>query len=642
MELQRIAFNPNNLEKNIAIRESKSENQVGKVVKILLEDGILTQKQIEYAQRVLSKLETPRALISVLKELRFITDDHVKNALANNAFAIELGDLLVELGHITEKDLKIAHEIQTNDNSKRNLEKILVDQHIIDEHVLMGVLALRLGIPYVEAGFSRIDPILFSKAPIKWLEKHQLIPIGEEEHGIRIALVDPDNKQSLQAAKEIFGNNILLAITSKNAFEKVLQRAKRDEVKTAATPADKSVTVKLVEEIILAAIDREASDIHIEPLQDRLRVRFRQDGVLMLFKELSTDVSSVLTNRIKVMCNVDITEKRRHQGGRILFEYHGGELDLRVSFYVTVHGEKIVIRLLNRKGVLLKIEDIGMAPQMLERFKEDALYRSSGVILITGPTGSGKTTTVYSCIHTINTPQTSIITAEEPVEYVIDGISQCSINPKINLTFEETLRHIVRQDPDIIVIGEIRDNFSAEVAVQAALTGHKVLTTFHTEDSIGGLIRLLKMKIEGFLISSTVVSVLAQRLVRRVCPECSQNYKPSTAELQRIGYTPSDVIGTLFCKGDGCSYCQHTGYKGRVGVFELLVLNECVRNAIIEQKTSQEIRRISVESTGLVTLMEDGIFKAANGVTTIDEVFRCLPRLQKPRTLSELRRLLGE
>ncbi|MEJ2283672.1 MAG: ATPase, T2SS/T4P/T4SS family, partial [Desulfobacterales bacterium] len=222
-----------------------------------------------------------------------------------------------------------------------------------------------------------------------------------------------------------------------------------------------------------------------------MRVRFRQDGVLIHFQDFPAEIMPALTNRIKVMCEVDITEKRRHQGGRFQFEYPGGQVDLRVSFFVTVHGEKIVMRLLNRKSVLLDIEDIGLPRRILTRFIQDALYVPSGVIIITGPTGSGKTTTVYSCINHINDPQTSIITAEEPVEYVIDGIAQCSINPKINLTFEETLRHIVRQDPDVIVIGEIRDQFSAEVAVQAALTGHKVLTTFHTEDSIGGLVRLL-------------------------------------------------------------------------------------------------------------------------------------------------------
>ena len=281
-----------------------------------------------------------------------------------------------------------------------------------------------------------------------------------------------------------------------------------------------------------------------------------------------------LTNRIKVLCEVDITEKRRHQGGRFYFDYPGGHIDLRVSFFVTVHGEKIVMRLLNRKSVLLDIEDIGLSQRILTRFKQDALYFPSGVIIITGPTGSGKTTTVYSCINHINDPQTSIITAEEPVEYIIDGIAQCSINPKINLTFEETLRHIVRQDPDVIVIGEIRDKFSAEVAVQAALTGHKVLTTFHTEDSIGGIVRLLNMNIEAFLISSTVVSVMAQRLLRKICPHCVTTYKPTPADLQRIGYSPDDIRNAEFRKGTGCAHCQYTGYKGRVGIFELLILDE--------------------------------------------------------------------
>jgi type IV pilus assembly protein PilB len=631
-----------NPSKSHNLNRTNSEKNVNEVVEILLNDGILSQKQIEHTYRVLSKLESARPLTCLLKELKFITDDQIKNALANNPIKMAIWDLLVELGHVTEKDLKVAQAIQENDKSKKSLEKILIDQHLIDENVLMELLSLKLGVPYIEPEFGQIDPNLFSKAPIKWFAEHRLVPLKNENHKIRIAFVDPQDKQSLQAAKQVFGEGILPALTSKSALNNVLQWAERSTPEKKASTSKEGSAVKLVNKIILAAIDREASDIHIEPLKDRLRIRFRQDGVLIPFEELSTDVSPALTNRIKVMCDVDITEKRRHQGGRILFGYHGGELDLRVSFYVTVHGEKIVMRLLNRKGLLLKIEHIGMARPMLERFKEDALYQPSGVILITGPTGSGKTTTVYSCIHTINTPQVSIITAEEPVEYVIDGISQCSINPKINLTFEETLRHIVRQDPDVIVIGEIRDNFSAEVAVQAALTGHKVLTTFHTEDSIGGLIRLLKMNIEAFLISSTVVSVLAQRLVRKVCPVCSETYKPSTAELQRLGYTADDVIGAAFRKGDGCSHCQHTGYKGRVGIFELLVLDESVRNAIIDQKTSQEIRRISIESTGLVTLIEDGIFKSASGLTTIDEVLRCLPRLQKPRPLSELRRLLGD
>jgi type IV pilus assembly protein PilB len=278
---------------------------------------------------------------------------------------------------------------------------------------------------------------------------------------------------------------------------------------------------------------------------------------------------------------------------------------------------------------------------VLKRFLESALSRPSGVVIITGPTGSGKTTTVYSCIHHLNTPLLSIITAEEPVEYVIPGISQCSIDPKINLTFEETLRHIVRQDPDVILIGEIRDNYSAEVAVQAALTGHKVLTTFHTEDSIGGLIRLMNMDIEAFLISSTVVSVVAQRLLRKVCPECAQPYKPTPGELQLFGYTQATIQGANFRKGTGCAHCRYSGYRGRVAVFELLILDELVRNAILERRTSFDIRKIALESAGLVTLFEEGLVKASEGLTSLEEVMRCLPLVLKPRPLEETRRLLG-
>lgn len=308
---------------------------------------------------------------------------------------------------------------------------------------------------------------------------------------------------------------------------------------------------------------------------------------------------------------------------------------------MTIHGEKVVLRLLNRKTELINISDIGMGPRVLDRYLHDVLDVPTGVVIITGPTGSGKTTTLYSSVDYLNTPDTSIVTAEDPVEYVIEGISQCSINTKINRTFEETLRHIVRQDPDVIVLGEIRDRFSADTAIQAALTGHKVLTTFHTEDSIGGLLRLLNMDIEAFLISSTVVSVMAQRLLRRVCTSCGEPYTPSPSEVRRLGCSHDDLRGASFIDGKGCAACRYTGYRGRVCVFELLVLNEMVKDAILGRRTSYEIRRISVESSGLVTLVEDGLLKAAQGQTSLAEVLRHLPRVMRPRSLDEIRRLLG-
>ena len=299
------------------------------------------------------------------------------------------------------------------------------------------------------------------------------------------------------------------------------------------------------------------------------------------------------------------------------------------------------MRLLNRQDTLLDINAIGLSPKQTQIFKEDVLDAPSGVVLVTGPTGSGKTTTLYAAVEYLNNINTSIITAEDPAEYIIDGIAQCSINPKINVTFEDTLKHIVRQDPDVIVIGEIRDRFSAETAIQAALTGHKVLTTFHTEDTIGGLLRLLNMNIEAFLISSTVVCVLAQRLLRKVCPWCKTEHRLAPDELRRLRYDPSRIKSVVFAKGKGCGECNFTGYKGRIVVCELLVLNEEVKNAILMRKTSYEIRRISIDTSGLVTLLEDGIVKASLGLTSFDEIIRMLPRLDKPRPIPQLKRLQG-
>ncbi len=617
-----------------------AEGGLNPIVDLLLQEKLLTPKQVEYATRVQNKLETPRSLLEVLKELNIISDDQIKQAVRESRLPMCIGTILVELGYIKPGELQRALNVQADEKNRRKLGEILLEHRLIDEQVLIEVMSLQMGFPQVEPEFTEIDLKLFSRAPAKWYEKHPVIPIHKQDDGVLIAFANPLDAQDLEAVKQVFGDKFIPAIARKTSVRRAVSRCLSGNLKKEISASDENSILRLADELLRAAVERDASDIHIEPMKEKMRVRFRQDGVLIHFQDFPAEVMPALTNRIKVLCEVDITERRRHQGGRFYFEYPGGHIDLRVSFYVTVHGEKIVMRLLNRKGVLLDIEDIGLSRRILTRFRQDALYVPSGVIIITGPTGSGKTTTVYSCINHINDPQTSIITAEEPVEYIIDGISQCSINPKINLTFEETLRHIVRQDPDVIVIGEIRDRFSAEVAVQAALTGHKVLTTFHTEDSIGGLVRLLNMNIEAFLISSTVVSVMAQRLLRKICPHCVTSYKPSPADLQRIGYSADDIGAGQFRKGTGCGHCQYTGYKGRVGVFELLILDEMVRTAIVEQKTSQDIRKISTESTGLVTLLEDGLVKAAAGLTSIEEVLRSLPRLQKPRPLPELQRLL--
>ena len=619
----------------------EAANPRDNLVNHLLQNGYLTDEQVNYARRVQSKLEVPPPLLQVVKELKYLTDEQIKAAVRKHPVSMRIGSLLMELGHIRATDLQTAIRIQAEEKSRRKLGEILVDHQFIEERLLLETLSLQLRVPFLEPTWGSIDHKLFAKVPLKWYEAHHLLPIRAEGMAIIVAVADPLDQNELQAARQVFGENIIPAIASKSAIKEVVMKAQRREMKKQLSTMDENFIVKLVEDILLAAIQRNASDIHIEPLNDHLRVRFRQDGVLTHFEEFPPETAPAVASRIKVLCEVDITEKRRHQGGRFFFDHPDGQLDLRASFYVTVHGEKVVLRLLNRHSQLRKIEDIGMSARMSQRFLEEALDLPSGVLLFSGPTGSGKTTTVYSCLHHIINPQMSIITAEEPVEYVIDGISQCSINPKIGLTYEETLRHILRQDPDVIVIGEIRDNFSAEVAVQAALTGHKVLTTFHTEDSVGGLIRLLNMNIEAFMISSTVVSIMSQRLLRKVCALCNEPYNPTSRELQRIGYTPRDIAGAQFQKGRGCASCQHTGYKGRVGIFELLIMDEFVRDAVLERRPSKELRQISIESSGLVTLLEDGIIKAAEGITTLDELLRSLPRLHTPRPMAELRRLIG-
>ncbi len=621
--------------------KQESRKIYGEIVGLLLKAEQITEKQVLHAERIRSKLATPVSLLNVLKELKIVSDEMVHKALLGSSSPIRIGELLIELGYLSENDLEAAINIGKETDVGLRIGEILIKYNFIEEGLFNRILSMQLGFPLVEVNTATIDRERFRRIPAKVVEELQFVPLLTGDGSTLVAFSDPLDAKGLAAARKAFGDGMLPAIAEKKALAETIRLLLNMQAGKTVNLDTKSV-IGIANSIIVSALKNDASDIHIEPLNDRLQVRFREDGVLRHFKDFPADIIPSLTSRFKIMSEADIAEKRRHQGGRILFDYDEGKVDIRASFYITVHGEKIVFRLLKQKKELMDIHSIGMSPKMLSRFLEDAVYQPSGVLLITGPTGSGKTSTVYSCISHIKSPQISIITAEEPVEYVLDGIAQCSIDPQINLTFEETLRHIVRQDPDVIVIGEIRDQASAEMAMQSALTGHKVLSTFHTEDSIGGLIRLLNMDIAPFLISSTVVSVVAQRLLRRVCPVCANEVKPTPRQLQRLGCSAADLHGAQFKKGRGCRECRQTGYKGRVGVFELLVLDEVVRDAILAQKTSYDIRKISIEHSGLVTLIEDGLLKAGRGTTSIDELIRCLPNLNPPRPLSEIRRLSGE
>lgn len=618
--------------------------QSGEVIaRLLIEHGLITEEQLIYVKRVKAKLISDRSLVEIFKELKLLNNQQLNQVLKQQRLNIRIGDLLVELGHIRQNDLDAALAIQA-ENKKQKLGDILVEYGFIDEHRLIEILASKLGYPFVEPLFSDIDRDLLAQVPVKMFGQHSFVPVAKSDGRVVIAFADPLDLEDREAADRVFGRLILPAISPRQMIREVIELYRRGARRGTATEADDSTIIGIVNSLLDDAMQQGASDIHVEPMKDRLRIRFRRDGVLGIHKEMNLDVAAPVVTRLKVMAEADIAERRRHQDGRILYESAatGMTLDLRVSFYITIHGEKIVLRLMNKKGELLDIDDIGMSPRMLQQFRDDALASPSGIIVVTGPTGAGKTTTLYSCVNYLNDLEVSIITAEEPVEYVLDGISQCSINPKIGVTFTETLRHIVRQDPDIIVMGEIRDAFSAETAIQASLTGHKVLTTFHTEDAVGGLLRLLNMGIEAFLIASTINCMLAQRLLRRVCSQCSIPYTPTPDEYRRLGYTHGDLAGADLQIGRGCSACRFTGYKGRVGIFELLYLNDNVKEAVLARKTVQEIRRISIESSGLITLMEDGIAKAALGKVSLPEVMRRLPRTLKLRPLHELRRLLGE
>lgn len=618
-----------------------SEEQVGPIVELLREEGVVDRDEIRLAHRIRSKLSEEKSILAVLLERRSVTDDQVKQVLKKRRLDVPLGAMLLELGVLTSRDLQMALELQHDDPSqKKRLGEVLVDHHFVDERELTELLAYQLGFEFLEPRLSELDPTLISTSNAAWMARNEYVPVRRVGDDVLVVFSDPLNPDHLEAARVALGSEIVVAIATRSTVRGLIAKLDSSSGPADLRKAEVADVVRVVDEMFIAAVAEGASDVHIEPLSDRVRVRFRQDGVLMRYAEYPRDFQRALVNRIKVLAEADIAERRHHQDARLYYAVGDQELDMRVSIYVTIHGEKIVIRILNRSREVAPLAEIGMADRVLDRFLFDALDRPSGVILVTGPTGSGKTSTLYSCIHHIIDAETSIITAEDPVEYVIDGIAQCSIDPTADRGFDTTLKQIVRQDPDVIVIGEIRDAFSAESAIQAALTGHKVLTTFHTEDSIGGLVRLLNLDIEAFLVSSTVIGVLAQRLLRRVCEACAAPYQPSPSDLRHLGYAGGELEGHQMRIGRGCGECRHTGFRGRIPVFELLLVDPEIRDAILERRSAYEIRKLA-RSGEMLSLLEDGIVKAARGLTTVSEIVRMLPRLDKPRPLADLRRLSG-
>ncbi len=596
----------------------------------LVDEGVITPEQLQRALRVQSLLEEPKRLGEVLIELGYATRQAVTEAITKHGVGIRLGDMLVEQGIITLEALDMALAIQRGRGVR--LGEALIQLGAINKHTLIHCIAHQAGVPFIEPTLSMIDPNLLRGVSPSYLTKHQFVPFSKNEEGrVTVVVSDLNNNDTRQAVDEMYQGNAIRALGPEEAICSSIEdfqrfREKAEDKSAPDVQFAEDPVVALVKYLFSQAIEQRASDIHIEPMTDKIRVRYRIDGVLVHKTDLPLDLLPKIISRIKILADCNISEHQKHQGGRLLFAYGEKEIDMRLSIYVTVYGESAVLRVLNKELALVSLDELGMSASMMERYRTDVLDLSTGVVLITGPTGSGKTTTMYSSIDYCNDLSRKIITAEDPVEFTIEGITQCSIFDKVGRSFEMSLREMVRQDPDIIVMGEIRDKTTAQVAIQAALTGHKVFSTFHTEDTIGGLLRLIDMEIETFLISSTVISIVAQRLLRRICQKCSAPYMPSAKEIQAVGLDIAEVRQYEYYRGRGCNHCAHTGYRGRVAAYELLVLDEEVKEAILQKKTAHEIRKISVETTGLVSMREDGVAKVVKGLTTFEEVLNRTPR----------------
>ncbi len=606
----------------------------------LVSEGQITQDQLDRALKIQNALEQKRPLGEVLIELGYTTRKTISEIIVSFGKSMRLGDILLEQGLIHLGDLETALNVQQE--SGKALGEVLIDLGILNERTLAQNLANQSQVPYIEPSFGMIDPRVIAGISPDYLDKHVIVPFcQDDDENVTVIVTDIADETVIAAVEELYKDKYSLALGPRDAIKQTIgdirqfRVRKTDEAVQRDTDEDNPI-VLLVNHIFSQAIDERASDIHIEPLADTIRVRFRIDGALVLKTDLPKNLLSKILSRIKILAECNITEVRRHQGGRLHYAHRGEEYDMRLSCYVTVHGDCAVIRVLHKQMGLVGLDELGMAPTMLERYRKDVLDLPSGVVIITGPTGSGKTTTLYSSLDYCNKIDLKIATVEDPVEFVIDGLIQCSVEEAIGRSFESSLREIVRQDPDIIVLGEIRDKLTAETAIQAALTGHKVYTTFHTEDTIGGLVRLLNMDIEAFLISSTVISIVAQRLLRRICEFCKEPYLPTAVELGRLELDHAEIRQFEFYKGRGCKQCVYTGHRGRVAVYELLILNDAVKGGILAKKPAHEIRQIGVETTGLVSMREDGIAKVIRGMTTFDEVLKKTPATFQTRTLSHI------
>ncbi len=549
-----------------------------------------------------------------------------------------LGGILVRMGFVNEAQLQQALEVQARTGER--LGRILVRMGLITEEDLAKAIGVQWGYPYVSLANTPVDPEVVRLVPQHIASRHKVLAFGRNGDRLVVALVDPLNLLALDDVRLVTGMDVEARITTEDELMQAINKYyhvgsifEQAVVTEEEAPGEEEVSidrlremvdeapvVKLVNVILDQAIREGASDVHIEPHRNGLHVRYRIDGVLHDVMSPPKNLKAALVSRIKIVANLDIAERRRPQDGRIHLKVDGRDIDLRVSTLPTMFGEKVVLRILDQSNALISLNRLGMASDVQAKWEELA-SKPYGMILVTGPTGSGKTTTLYATLSKINTLDKNIITVEDPVEYQLPRINQVQVNPKAGLTFATALRSILRQDPDVIMVGEIRDRETAEIAVQAALTGHLVLSTLHTNDAPSAFTRLVDMGIEPFLISSSVIGVLAQRLARCICPKCKEAYRPPKDALRRLSEELAEEEDLVLYRGAGCDHCRQTGYKGRTGVYELLVVTDRVRELVVRRAPANEIRE-AARAEGFRTMRDDGVRKVLEGVTTIEEILR--------------------
>ena len=551
-----------------------------------------------------------------------------------------VGNYLIEKGLLQPGQLEQA--LHVNQGSEEKLGQLLVQLGFVSERDFACSLAEMLGLDLAESEHYQNALDISDRVNKEFLIRNRVLGLDESDQVLTVAMADPGDTYLLDALKlstgkqihpfvgtaadiqaaleQLFENDEALAEVSAPAVSAV--EGNLDDIEQLKDMASEAPVVRAVNQVLVRALDMRASDIHIEPHEHGLKVRYRIDGVLRNMPPPSTVSPAAVVSRVKVMANLNIAERRLPQDGRIKIRVEGREVDMRISTIPTLYGESVVIRLLDQRGVPLDFESLGFDGSNLDHLRE-LLKHPQGIILVTGPTGSGKTTTLYAALRQLNTPEKKILTVEDPVEYQLEGVNQIQVQPKIELTFANALRSILRQDPDIIMIGEMRDTETAKIAVQAALTGHKVLSTLHTNDAPSSITRMLDMHVDDFLLTSTIDGVLAQRLVRRLCPECRESYTPP--EETKTKYQLNDLAGNapepLLYRAVGCEHCDHSGYRGRSTISEVLVMSEPLRQAINQRATADDIREIAIRE-GMVTMHEDGLGKALRGITTLDEIER--------------------